>query len=410
MAATPTDVALEQFHREGYARAVVATARVCGRDEAEACVQEAFVRALRVWPAAGVPADPSAWLRRVARRVAIDHLRSRRKLSDAEVETVYLAASADDDSPPEGAPDDETLRQLLACAVPEMPPVTRAMLMLKEVCGLSVPQVAAVFRVTTPAAAQRLVRAKRELTAAQFSAELSGADVRARAPAVADTVYLVFSAGFHEADAEPAEAMELVDEALRLGRLLARSAAGTPAAGAMLAAMLLQAARLGARRDASGRLLSLAEQDRSRWDARRIDEGLAWLARSAEGAELTEYHLHAGIAACHAMAASHAETDWGQILSQYDALLAISPTPVTRLARCVALGHARGAATALPEATALLDDPALRDDFRTYALLGELFARSGRGTEAARSYRKAASLAARPAEREWLERRATNGA
>jgi RNA polymerase sigma-70 factor, ECF subfamily len=399
---------LEEFHRNGYDKAVAVVARLVGRDEAESAVQEAFVRALRTWPTSGPPTDPTAWLIRVARRCAIDELRRRRKISDSDVESLHVTACA---APSESGAGDATLRQLFALALPPNGGtgggVTRAMLMLRVVCGLTTAQIAAVFRVKETAVVQRVSRARGALRPVDVAGDLAEGDVEERLGCVMGTVWLVFSAGFHEMGTELGDAMELVDEALRLGELLVGDArTASPAVMAMGAAMHMQSARLGARRDASGRLLSLAEQDRSRWHPPHIDRGLELLGRAANGTEMTEYHLHAGIAACHVQAASYAETDWRRILACYEQLLTLSPTAPTRLGHAVALGHAEGAAAGLVAAEALLDDEQLRADHRLYAWLGELHRRLGAGEAARRAFTHAAGLARSSAERAWLETRA----
>lgn len=351
------------------------------------------------------PTDPSAWLLRVARRCAIDLLRSRKRLSEADVETLYAQTHEPE---PCIIPEDETLHQLIACAIPQFSPVGRTMFMLRTVCDLSTAQIARVYGMKESAAAQRLVRIRRGLTPEMIRVELTPGLVAERLPSVLDAIYLTFTVGFHSTEADPVESMEFIDESLRLALILASDPrTDGPGCHAMTATMLFHAARLGARRDKSGRLLSLAEQDRSRWNQRHIDLALRHLASSASGDYRTRYHLHAQIAMCHAMAPGFEMTAWSEILSCHEALLRLEARPAftSRLAYLVAMSYARSPRVALPDALEFIKDPNHAGDYRTHALLADLYSRLNQRDKASEYYLSAAALAPSVAEREWFASR-----
>ena len=269
------------------------------------------------------------------------------------------------------------------------------------------PETARAFLLPEATVAQRLVRAKRTLRdrAVPFAVP-DAADLPARLDAVLDVLYLLFNEGYGAHQGEDLVRHDLCAEALRLADLVARGPAGDrPRVHALLALFLLQSSRLPARTDARGDLLTLAEQDRARWDRRAIGLGLQALARASTGPELSPYHLQAGIAACHALAPSYAATDWPRILAQYDALIALAPSPVVALNRAVALTMVAGPPAGLAELARIGDQPAMTGYYLFHATAADLHRRLGDLARARASYERALRLARTEPERRFLTRK-----
>jgi RNA polymerase sigma factor (sigma-70 family) len=381
-------------------------------DLAEDVAQDTLLKALRQWSYRGVPDNPGGWIMRVARNGALDALRRESSLraKQAEIaaalERPWTPAPVSAEILDSALPDDE-LRLLFTCCHPALSREARVALTLKTLGGFGVAEIARAFLSSEATIAQRLVRAKRTLRedAASLVAP-DAADLPARLPAALDALYLLFNEGYSAHQGEDLVRHELCAEAIRLTALLARHPAGDrPAVHALLALMLLQAARLPARTDAAGDLLLLAEQDRGRWDRRMIAAGLRELTRAATGPDLTEYHLQAGIAACHATAATYEATDWGRILGYYDDLAARSASPVVALNRAVALAMARGPAAGLAEIARIRALPGLAGYYLLHATHGELAARTGDLIAARAAYRRALTLTANEPERRFLARK-----
>jgi RNA polymerase sigma-70 factor (ECF subfamily) len=386
-------------------------------DLAEESLQEAFAVAARVWPARGAPANPSAWLLTTARRRALDQLRAEamkaRKLP-------LLAVDRDDTPPPPTADDasaviaDERLRLIFMCCHPALPPGASAALTLRLVAGLGVTEIARLFRVTEPTMAARLTRAKRKIVAAGIPfATPPPHRLIERLEAVLAVVYLVFTEGYRATAGPQLLRTDLGDEAVRLGRTLAELIPGEPAIEALLALMILQHSRRSSRVDEHGRLVLLADQDRDAWRHDEIAEGLRLLAASirpaptspaAAGERLAaRYRLEAMIAAAHATARTHADTDWSAIADLYGQLEELTASPVVRLNRAVAVAEADGPAAGL----ALLDglDGALGASKDLSLVRGELLRRLGRRAESIAALSAAITMATNAAERAHLEDR-----
>ena len=399
----------EVFRRE-YARVVASVVRIVRDiDTAEEVVQEAFAQALHRWPADGTPDRPGAWLLTTARRRALDRLRRDRRAgarSDALAYETGLGALDEipDVSDPEAIADDR-LRLIFTCSHPGLPPDSRVALTLKLVAGLSTAEIARAFLVPEPTIAQRLVRAKRTIRDRELPYEVpEGAELAERLPAVLAVIYLVFNEGYAAHTGDALVRHDLCDEALRLGRILAELMPEEPEVLGLLALMELQASRAAARADADGNLILLADQERARWDRTRIARGLDELDRAGSLAGAGPYQLQAAIAACHARAASWEETDWPRIVDHYDALIAVTPSPVVELNRAVAIGLGYGPARGLAALDAV-DASALRSYHLLPAARADFLRRLERWAEAAAEYRRALTLADNASEQKFLAAR-----
>ena len=367
-------------------------------DLAEEAVQEAFVVALERWPADGVPRNPGAWITTTARNKAIDRLRRERRLEEKRALLRDLEALGGDGPAPDAFPDDR-LRLMFTCCHPALPAEARVALTLRTLGGLSTPEIARAFLVAEPAMAQRLVRAKRKIRAAGIAYRVPEEhELPHRLPSVLAAVYLVFNEGYAATAGDALVRRELCAEAIRLGRLLAGLMPGRTEPTGLLALMLLHHARRDARVDAAGRLVLLEVQDRGRWHAEEIAEGLALAAAASDD----RYGLQAAIAAEHARAATAAATDWRRISGLYARLAALDPSPVVELNRAVAVAMADGPQAGLERLDAIegLDGYHLRHSARA-----DLLRRLGRTREAAASYERALELAGNPVERDFLRRR-----
>jgi RNA polymerase sigma-70 factor (ECF subfamily) len=385
-------------------------------DLAEEVVQEALLKALQQWPYSGVPQNPSGWLFRVARNGALDVLRRHAAFRVRAPEIQRQLEEAFDTHPSErGEIEDDELRMVFMCCHPSLPQDARVALSLKTVGGFGVAEIARAFLVSEPTIAQRLVRAKRVLREEGVTLELPhGDDLRARTDSVLEVIYLLFNEGYNAHAGEDLIRYDVCGEALRLGRLLAlsphlaaRANAGnrTPDAHALVALMTFQSARLPARLDGNGEIVLLEDQDRRLWDRQLIALGFAHFERCAEGDRMSAYHVQAAIAAVHAEAERANETRWDRILSRYDELLAINPSPVIRLNRAVALSRVAGPAAALAELRALEDEPALADYYLLPSVVAGLHAELGANDLAAKFYREALARPCSEPERRFLQRR-----
>ena len=401
---------IAEVFRVEYARVVASVLRIVREiDAAEDVVQEAFAQALDHWPTRGIPDRPGAWLLTTARRRALDRLRRARRM-DARADALAYEAGlgARDERPevadPESIPDDR-LRLIFTCCHPELSADSRVALTLRLVGGLSTVEIARAFLVPEATIAQRLVRAKRTIRDRELPYEVpEGAELAARLPAVLAVVYLIFNEGYaaHTGDALVRD--DLCVEAIRLGGMLAELMPDEPEVLGLLALMELQASRAGARVDAEGNLVLLADQDRARWDRARIERGLAWLERAGPIERAGPYQLQAAIAACHARAASWDATEWPRIVWLYATLAAVAPSPVVELNRAAAIGMAEGPAAGL----AALDrmDPALLAAYHLFpAARADFLRRLGRAAEAAVEYRAALRLVDNARERAFLAAR-----
>jgi len=390
---------------------------------AEELAQDALVAALEHWPREGVPDNPAAWLMTTAKHRALDRLRHA-KLAEAKHAELGLDLEAQEaltvpdfvdglDAAREHARiGDDLLRLVFTACHPVLSTEARVALTLKLLGGLSTAEIARAFLVPEPTIAQRIVRAKRTLAEARVPFELpDDAALGERLASVLEVVYLVFNEGYTATAGEDWMRPALVDEALRLGRVLAQLAPREPEVQGLLALMELTAARAAARTDAAGRPVLLLEQDRGRWDRLLIRRGLAALARAEALAEALDrppgpYALQGAIAACHARAATADATDWPRIVALYDALARCAPSPVVELNRAVAVGMADGPAAALELVDALTGLPALQRYPWLPSVRADLLAKLGRTAEARAELLRAAALAGNARERALLEERA----
>jgi RNA polymerase sigma factor (sigma-70 family) len=388
---------LSEAFRQEYARIVASVLRIVRDiDAAEEVVQEAFEQALDHWPAIGTPDRPGAWLLTTARRRALDRLRRGRR-AEARAEalayeaTLGAANEIPDVTDPEPIADDR-LRLVFTCCHPGLPADSRVALTLKLVGGLTTAEIASAFLVPEPTIAQRLVRAKRTIRDRALPYEVpQGAELSERLPAVLAVVYLIFNEGYAAHTGDALVRLDLCEEAIRLGRMLAELMPLEPEVLGLLALMELQTSRAATRADADGNLVLLADQDRSRWDQARIAGGLALLERAGPVSRAGPYQLQAAIAACHARAADWEATDWEAIVTHYRALAEAAPSPVVELNRAVAIGFARGPAAGLVALDSI--DPApLRGYHFLPAARADFLRRLGRRTEAAAEYRRALEL------------------
>lgn len=405
---------VDHLFRRSAGRMVAALTRVFGAadlDLAEEVVQEALARALQRWPFHGVPDDPEAWLLAVARNLALDRLRRRgtaRSKEEALARAIAAAAGAADNRPPEpylaGEPSDDQLRLVFLCCHPALGRDARVALTLKAACGFGVDEIAAAFLDKPATVAQRLVRAKRTLRERRPSFGLPPPQrLAARLDSVLEVLYLLFNEGYAAHGGGALVRAELCQEALRLTARLARLPdTARPEVHALVALMLFQSSRLPARLDGAGRLVLLADQDRGRWDPAAIAAAFRHLERAAAGERETAYHLQAAIASHHAAATSHESTDWPAILTLYDRLREIQPSPVVALNRAVAVAQVEGPAAALAALDAIA--PHTLATYAPYhATRAHLLADLDRPTEARAAYRRAAELAGSEPERRFLE-------
>lgn len=382
------------FRREA-GRMVSTLTRVFGPENlalAEDVVQEALLQALRTWPFRGVPDNPGGWLLQVAKNRALDALRREANLGRKGEEIRTWAASLSPASPEEESEAlDDQLRMIFICCQPAVPKEARVALTLKTVGGFGVPEIARAYLAKEATVAQRLVRAKRKIEEAKPPFEVPPpAELPEALDSALEVLYLMFNEGYASSKGEDLVRQDVCAEAVRLARLVAgHPATDAPKAHALAALLLLQAARNPARVDPEGNLLLLSEQDRDLWDRRMIAAGFHHLDRAASGTELSPYHLEAGIAACHASAPSPDKTDWPYILSLYDALLAVKPSPVVALNRAVALAMVEGPDAGLAALGEIRDHPAFAAYYPLPVAQGELHARAGRADDAARCFEEA---------------------
>jgi RNA polymerase sigma factor (sigma-70 family) len=414
--------AIDAVWRIESAKVIASVARVV-RDVAlaEELAQDAFVAALEHWsqPGVGVPEKPGAWLMTTAKNKALDRLRQHalhaRKHEeygrDLDAQEAHITPDFVDalDAAREDDIGDDLLRLIFTACHPVLSVDARAALTLRLIGGLTTDEIARAFLVPEPTIAQRIVRAKRTLSAARVPFEVPKADARAaRLGSVLEVIYLIFNEGYAATAGVDWMRPALCEDALRLGRILAKLTPDESEVHGLVALMEIQASRTKARVDREGRPVLLPDQDRSRWDPLLIRRGLAALKRSeALGGARGVYALQAALAACHARAPSAADTDWPMIVALYDALMQTAPTPVVELNRAVAVSMAYGPEAALPIVDTLADMPALRSYHWLPSVRADLLARLGRKDEARAEFERAASLTKNGRERAFLLERAS---
>jgi RNA polymerase sigma-70 factor, ECF subfamily len=369
-------------------------------DTAEEAFQEACLRAIRTWPEKGPPRDPAAWLIFVGRNSGVDAIRKTARTTALPDETA-LSDLSDAEADMADRLDsshyrDDILRLMFICCYPDLPATQQIALALRIVSGIGVPRIARAFLVSESAMEQRITRAKARVAKAGLPFEAPAATERAeRLPPVMAMIYLVFNEGYSAGVSTP-DVAALCDEAIRLGRLLLRIFPSEPEVMGLLALMLLQHARRGARYDELGEVVLLEDQDRSLWDRRQIEEGLAVLDKAIRHRQPGPYQVQAAIAALHARAASAKDTNWAEIDLLYQVLERLSPSPVVTLNRAVAVSKAKGAGEGL-----LLLEPlgeALDGYFYFHGVRGALLAQAGETRAARDAFGRAIALANSPAE------------
>jgi RNA polymerase sigma factor (sigma-70 family) len=410
---SPSLVADDLFRREG-ARLVATLAAHLGTHRlqlAEDAVQEALVRALQTWPYRGIPDNPAAWLTQAAKNLALDTLRREQtwQRKEPQITAEQERWLTRDESAEEHHLADDTLRMLFVCFHPQLSIEAQLALALRTVCGLSPAEIGAAFLTSEAAIAKRLVRARqliRDLRlpfAVPDERELPG-----RLDGVLAALYLLFNEGYKASSGDRLIREELCREAIRLTRLLAtHSATAQPATQALLALMCLNAARLRARMNEAGEIVRLSHQDRSQWDPALIAEGILALGAASSGESISPYHFEAGIAACHCLAPDEASTDWARILSLYDQLLHLKPTPVVAMNRSVALARLHGPRAGLEALESIPSRQSLEAQHLYHAIRASFIAKLGHPAEARAAWQRAASLAQCDAEREFLRCQAT---
>jgi RNA polymerase sigma-70 factor (ECF subfamily) len=392
---------VEQVFREESGRAVATLIRLFGDiDIAEEAVQDAFLVAAESWPAAGVPPNPGGWIVTTARNRAIDRFRRESSRYDRYVQAARFEPGEEEI---EVDPlSDDRLRLIFTCCHPALAPTAQVALTLRLLGGLQTPEIARAFLVPEATMAQRLVRAKNKIRAANVPYRVpEDAELTDRLRPVLSVVYLIFNEGYTASSGDALTRDDLSAEAVRLARLLVELMPDEAEVRGLLALLLLTESRRRARTAADGSLVLLPDQDRGLWDRALIEEGHALVRACLRRNQPGPYQIQAAINAVHADAATAADTDWRQIVALYDQLLRYAPTPVVRLNRAIAVAEVDGAAAGL-EQVAGLD----LDDYHLYhATRADLLARAGRAEEAAAAYDAAIGLATNAAERAHLERR-----
>ena len=404
---------LDAIWRIESARVIATVARMV-RDVglAEDLAQDAFVVALERWPETGVPPNPGAWLTATAKHRAIDLMRRNTTLQDKYAliarDLGMTAGAPDLDAELDDAIGDDLLSLMFTCCHPVLSVEARVALTLRMLGGLTTPEIARAFLVPEATLGQRISRAKRTLADAGVPFEVpSGGDLQPRLASVLEVVYLIFNEGYAATAGDDWMRPAMIEEALRLGRILATLAPDEPEVHGLVALMEIQASRQAARTGPDGAPILLADQDRRRWDRLLIRRGLAALERAESlGRPVGHYYLQASITAWHARARTADETDWVRIAALYEALARVADSPVVELNRAVAVGMAFGPELGLQCVDALAAEGALAGYHLLPSVRGDLLARLGRAPEAAAEFARAASLAQNARERDLLLARA----
>ncbi len=398
---------VDTIYRSESRRILATLIRLLGdMDAAEEALQDAFRAALEQWPNSGIPENPRAWLISAGKFKAIDGMRrqSRFQVLDEEDQDASLTSVPPDEWEGDSVEDDQ-LRLIFTCCHPALPPEARLALTLREVCGLTTEEIARAFLTTPSTLAQRIVRAKAKIREAQIPYEVpSAAELPDRLDTVLQVIYLLFNEGYSASSGESVTRPDLSGEAIRLGRLLVGLLPDSEALG-LLALMLLQESRRAARTSPSGELVLLDEQDRSLWDKECIGEGLHLVQQALASHRVGPYTLQAAIAAVHTEAKEAGATDWSRVVSLYDLLMLVSPSPVVELNRAVAIAMRDGPEAGLTIIDGLLKKGELKNYHLAHSARAELCRRLGKTAEARSSYATAVGLVRQEPERRFLERR-----
>jgi RNA polymerase sigma factor (sigma-70 family) len=396
--------AVTHAHRHDWARVFAATARLTrDLDLAEECTQDAYAQALQAWSQTGIPDRPGAWLTTIARNRARDVLRRQAVLRRA---LPLLVSDQAVPGPEDGLVDDDRLRLVFTCCHPALSRDAQVALTLRLVCGLSTAEVARAFLVQESTMAARITRAKKKIIVARIPYRVPSPDHLAeRVSAVLEVVHLIFTTGHTAPVGAQLVRRDLVDSAIGLARMLHLLMPNDAEVSALLALLLLIAARLDTRLSASGRLLLLSEQDRTRWDSRQIGEGVGLLTNALRRRPPTRYAVEAAIAAVHAQAPTWRDTDWSEIVALYEVLHQLWPSPVVELNHAVAMGIRDGPQAGLEVLTPLLADPALATYGYLSAARADFLRQLHQWTQAAEAYEEALALTDNDVERAFLTER-----
>jgi len=415
MAASTAERAVEAIWRIESTRVIAGLARLL-RDvgQAEECASDAFVAALEQWPKSGVPERPGAWLMAVAKRRAVDLLRRRSRFDQKQsrlgpsAEEAFQVGPGELDAALDDDVGDDLLRLVLIACHPILPEEGRVALTLRLLGGLTTSEIARAFLVPEPTVAQRIVRAKRTLAEAHVPFEVPrGPELAERLSSVLAVVYLIFNEGYSATSGEDWLRPALCEDALRLGRVIAELLPGEAEVHGLVALLEIQASRLKARITPSGEPILLLQQNRALWDRLLIRRGLSALGRAeALGSPPGPYALQASIAATHARATTAEETDWSRIVSLYDTLAKVAPSPVVELNRAVAVSMASGPAAGLKLVDGLTSVAALNAYHLLPSVRGDLLMKVGRLSEARQEFERAAGLTRNERERTLLLLRA----
>jgi RNA polymerase sigma-70 factor, ECF subfamily len=410
--AAAVQAAVADTHRRDWARVLAATVRVArDLDLAEECVQEAYASALGSWVDAGIPANPAAWLTVAAKRRAVDAIRqearARSRLPLLVVTTDAPHDSARDEPPESDDPGeaiaDERLRLIFTCCHPALAQEAQMALTLRLVCGVPAPDIARAFLVSDATMAARITRAKKKIATARIPYRVPRpAELPERLRGVLAVIYLLFTTGHTASSGAALVRTELVDRAMHLARMLRELMPDDTDVAGLYALLLVTDARRPTRTDSDGRLVRLADQDRSRWDRAALAQAHDIVAGCLRAAVPGRYALQAAIASVYAQAPSYEQTDWPQIVALYDRLLQVWPSPVVALNRAVPMSMVRGPAAALADVERLERDARLSRYHYLPAIKADLLSRLGRDADAAAAYRQAFELAANEAERAFL--------
>jgi RNA polymerase sigma factor (sigma-70 family) len=394
--------AVAEAHRREWAYVLSATVRVTrDLDLAEECVQDAYAQALTQWQTEGVPSRPGAWLTTVARRRALDLVR--REATGRRLLPLLIEPEVEPEPHHVDWIPDDRLRLMLICCHPALPPEAQIALTLRLVCGLRTPEVARAFLVSEPTMAARITRAKKKIAQARIPFRVPPPDqLPERMAAVLEVVHLVFTAGHTAPDGADLVRRDLVERSLDLARLLRAMLPDDADVAGLLALILLTDARRETRTADDGRLVLLADQDRSRWDRAAIAEGVSLVRESLRRRPPARYALQAAIAAVHAEATRFEDTDWREVAALYGVLANVWPSPVVALNRAVALGMAHGPERGLRELDALADDPQLAGYGYLPAARADFLRRLGRTDDARLAYHEALQLTGNEVERAHL--------
>jgi len=405
---------VEHLFRHESGKMVAILTRIFGLEHlslAEDVVQEALGRALQTWPFYGVPENPSAWLIRAARNLALDVVRRDKVFRDKQAQIIQMMdhgnPSAQEQIFAEHEIADDRLRMIFVCCHPVIPADGQIALALNTLCGFSVTEISRAFLTTEAAIAKRLTRAKRKIRDERIPFEIpAGEELGRRLDVVLEALYLLFNEGYKASSGERLVREDVCREAIRLAELLAaHPACNCPKTHGLLALMLFNAGRIPGRVDRDGNLIRLQEQDRGSWDQSLISRGMLHLVHSAAGESLSRYQLEAGIAACHCAASNFEETDWKRILVLYDRLAEFEDSPVVALNRAVAVAHVHGPAAGISAVESIRNRAQLDSYYLLYAVLGDFESQLGHYSAAAGYLRQALELSQVRSEQSFLRKR-----